>query len=69
MSGAEVNIFDNARWDEIIKFGKLSDDEIFISFPIDALIINPICEAYYKAVEVTTYVWIRNRFIDFYSAD
>jgi hypothetical protein len=69
LSGAEVNIFDDSRWEEITKFGKLSDNKQLISFPVDALIINPICEAYYKAVEVTTFVWINNRFIGFSSAD
>ena len=69
--GSTTNIFDDAHWKKITEFGKLSRIKraSVISFPVDALIIDPICEGWYKEVEISTYVYIKDRFYDFSSAD
>lgn len=68
-AGKQITIFDHEDWTLITKFGVLSEDGNSITFPVDALMIEPICEAYYKEVQVGTYVYIRDRFYCFSSAD
>ena len=69
--GDKTNIFDDPFWEVISEFGKLSKGQraTFISFPIDALKIKPICGGKFKEVEIDTYVYIKNRFYNFSSAD
>ena len=70
-AGIKTNIFDDEHLKEISDYGKLSteDGASLISFPVDALIIQPICENWYKAIEIHTYVFIKDRFYSFISAD
>jgi len=70
-TGGKTNIFDNEHWNEITKFGKLSQHggATFISFPVDALITNPICGGKFNEVEIRTYVFIKDHFYGFSSAD
>jgi hypothetical protein len=66
-AGERVNIFGE---DEVLsRAGRLSDDGMFITFDVDVIQIAPICEAFYKAIEVESYVFLNGAFREFSSAD
>jgi hypothetical protein len=66
-AGSQINIFGE---DTVLSaVGKVTSDGVFISFDVDVLQVFPICESYYKAVEVESYVLIDGVFRSFTSAD
>jgi hypothetical protein len=53
--------------DAVYKYARAGKENAF--FPVDAVILEPICESYYKAVSIHGYVFIRNQFYEFSPAD
>ena len=68
-SGEEITMFGGEGSPEILAYAQKTKHAETVAFPVDAIQLEPICESYYKAVEISTYVFIRGKFYEFSSGD
>jgi hypothetical protein len=68
-AGHDTPIFGGDDTPELWKYARKGKNQQAYTFPVDAVVLEPICESYYKAVSVSGYVYIRNRFYEFSGAD
>ena len=69
-AGAKMPYYGSSDSEIIESYGKVgSGDDNSIEFPVAIVVLEPLCEKTWKVVESPGYVFYKNRFIDFGTAD